>query len=155
MPSACRVVGHFAIRVVGEELVEDDLLGEPAADRKGVADDRPLRFAEQAEDLSEVMDQAGEDEPARVAVVADRLGGLQQVFDLGELDVGSLSSTSVLRYSSASQTVIWRFLERQVFGALRPHEVEGLVAVVEPVELAHSRAGLGVVVAESPPTFLG
>ena len=45
----------------------------------GVADDGPLRLAPQAQDLAEVVDQAGQDEPARVAVAANGLGGLQQV----------------------------------------------------------------------------
>ena len=79
---ACAAHGIREVRIVLEELGIHDLVGVSTADREGVADHRPLRLAEEAEDLAEVVDQAGEDEPARVAVAADCLGGLEQVLDL-------------------------------------------------------------------------
>ena len=105
-PALGLVFGHVPVGVVLEELVEDDLLGVAAADREGVAHDGPLGLAQEAEDLAQVVDQAGEDEPAGMAVGPDGLGGLHQVFNLGELVSGSLSSTSVFRYSIASQIPI-------------------------------------------------
>src|SRR5438046_5108672 len=41
----------------------------------------------------------------RMPVLTDRLGSLQEVLDLGEVSVGSLSSTKVFRYSAPSQTL--------------------------------------------------
>ena len=55
------VLRHLRVGVVGEELGEDDPVGVGAADRERVADDRPLRLAPEAEDLAEVVDQAGQD----------------------------------------------------------------------------------------------
>ena len=61
---------------------------------------------------------------------------------------GSLSSTSVLRNSIASQMpIVRRFLARYS-RFLAQDEVERLVAVVEPVELADGRADVVAVVAE-------
>ena len=54
---------HEAVGVVGEELGEDDLLGISASHGEGIADDGPLRLAEQAKDLAQVVDQADDDEP--------------------------------------------------------------------------------------------
>jgi len=51
------------VRIVLEELGIDNFVGEPAADREGVANDRPLWFAEQTEDLSQVMEEPGEPLP--------------------------------------------------------------------------------------------
>jgi hypothetical protein len=62
-----------------------------------------LRLAEEAEDFAEVVDEGGEDEPARASVGAGGFGGLDEVLDLGEFGVGVATSTRVLRYSMASQ----------------------------------------------------
>ena len=50
------------------------------------------------------MDKSGRDKPARMAVPANCLRSLKQMFDLGTRPCpGSLSSTSVFRYSAISQ----------------------------------------------------
>ena len=79
--------GSCRVGIVLEELGVDDLVGEGAADRERVADDRPLRLAVEAQNLAEVVDQAGDDEPARLVRAADRLGRLQRVLDLREVGV--------------------------------------------------------------------
>ena len=76
-----------AVRVVGEELGVDDPIAERASHREGITDDRPLRFAEQAQDFTQVVNQAGQDEPVLVPIGADGLGRLQQVLALGQGDV--------------------------------------------------------------------
>ena len=71
------VGGILAVGISGEEFWEDDFVGIGAAHRKSVANYRPLRFAVEAEDLAEIVQEAGEDEPARVAVFADCFRGLE------------------------------------------------------------------------------
>src|SRR5690349_12243246 len=66
------VLRDCAIWIVREELVVDNLVGEPAADRKCVADNGPLRLPEQAEHLADVVHKPGEHEPVWMAVGADR-----------------------------------------------------------------------------------
>jgi len=69
-----RICGRSAGRehdgALGEVL---DVEAEGARAER-VADDRPLRLAPQAENLSKVVDQARQDEPARVPVFADADG---------------------------------------------------------------------------------
>ena len=52
---------------------------------EGIADDAPLRLVVEAEALAEIVDEAGEDHPAGMAVAADGFGGLEEVFNLGEV----------------------------------------------------------------------
>src|SRR5437667_12843094 len=78
---------HPAVGVIGEKFTKHNLVRPGATDGKCVANHGPLRFAEEAENLAQVMDQSGEDKPAWVAVLADLLGRLKQVFELGQLGV--------------------------------------------------------------------
>ena len=87
-PALSLVFGDVAVGVFLEEFGEDDLVRVAAADRERVADHGPLRLAEEAEDLAQVVDQPGQDEPAGMSVGTDRLGGLHEVFDLRQLGVG-------------------------------------------------------------------
>src|SRR5439155_9226095 len=87
-PAASLVFGYAAVRVVREELREHDLVRKRTTDRERIADDRPLGLAEQAQNLTEVMNQTGQNEPARVSVAANRFRHLQEVLDLTETDVG-------------------------------------------------------------------
>ena len=88
MPIGRLVLGHVAIRIVGEELGKDDFVRIRAADRERITDHGPLRLAVQAENLAQVVDQTGQDEPARMAVAANGFGRLQAVLDLREVGIG-------------------------------------------------------------------
>src|SRR6516164_635572 len=59
---------------------------------------------------------------------------------------GSLSSTSVLRYSAISQMLF--VSEVAVLGFFLEYEVVGLASVIFAVELGDARIGLGLIVAE-------
>ena len=52
-----------------------------------ISDDRPLRLTEQAENLAEIVHEAGDDEPPGLARRTDRFGGLEGVLDMREIDV--------------------------------------------------------------------
>ena len=82
------VAAVVAVRISGKKLGVDDALRVAAADRKGVAHHRPLRLAKQAQHLAQVVHKAGQHEPIGVAVGADGFGGLKQVADLRQVDVG-------------------------------------------------------------------
>src|SRR5258706_8932729 len=77
-----------AVRVVREKTVKHNLVRVGRADWKSVADHGPLRLAEQAQNLAEIVNHSREDEPARMSVAADLLRGLQQVIELREIGVG-------------------------------------------------------------------
>src|SRR5437588_11641310 len=81
--SAALIAGFGAVGIFGEELVENDFVRPGASDRKRVTNHGALRFTEEAKDFAEIVDKAGEDEPAGMAVVTNLLGGLEQVFELG------------------------------------------------------------------------
>src|SRR5262245_32227849 len=72
----------------GKVLGEDDGVRVSAAHRERISDYGPLRFAPQAQNLAQIVDQAGQDEPARISIPADLLGGLQQMFELGKVRIG-------------------------------------------------------------------
>src|SRR5213594_3079502 len=75
------------VGIIGKKVVEDDAVRPGAAYWKSVAHHGPLRFPVKAKDLSQVMNQSGQNEPAWTAIVADLLGGLQQMVELGKVGV--------------------------------------------------------------------
>lgn len=82
------VHGVSRVRVGGKRLGEDDALVKGAADGEGVADNVPLALRlevfKEDHELAQVVDEAGDLHPARLAVAADGLGRLQEVLNLGE-----------------------------------------------------------------------
>src|ERR1700740_1658971 len=54
----------FAIRIGRKVFAEDNLVRPRAADGESVANDRPLRLAVKAENLAEIVNEAGENHPA-------------------------------------------------------------------------------------------
>ena len=120
------VFGDLRVGVLVEELGEDDLVGEAAADGEGVADDGPLRLAEEAEDLAEVVDEPGEDRTsaggrrggsprrsasgarsARVGVgVAVVDEGVEELHRLPDAHVRRVRG-EVLRASSRTKSSVW------------------------------------------------
>jgi len=119
-----------------------------ASDGKRVAHHRPLRLAEEAEHLAEIVDQAGEHEPAGMPVAADRLGRLQKVLDLGQLGVGVAVVDQRVEKLHRLPDAHDAPCLRQELGLLGAHELDGLEPVIEPIELAHARASLGPIVAK-------
>ena len=145
MPFSVWYFGDVLVGVVHEELAVHDLRRPAAADREGVADDGPLRLAEQAQDLAEVVDQAGDDEPARPVGGADRLGRLQRVLDLGEVDVGIAVVDQRVQELERLEHRHRPAVQRQVVALLLQDEVQRLVGVVLEVELRHALVGVLVV----------
>ena len=84
---AGRELRASAVGVRIEELCEHDRVGKGAAHREGVAYYGPLGLSKAAEQLAQVVDESGQDEPPRPAISPQRLGGLQGVVDLRQLDI--------------------------------------------------------------------
>ena len=145
MPFSVWYSRHVPCRGCRRRTGVDDLRRPAAADRKGVADDGPLRLAEQAQHLAEVVDEAGEDEPARLAVGANGLGRLQRVLDLGEVDVGIAVVDQRVEVLQRLQHRHRPAVQRQVVALLPEDEVERLVRVVQAVELRDPLVGVLVV----------
>ena len=81
-PCRACVARLSGVRVLAEELVEDDLFAEGTAQREDVPHDRPLWFTEQAQDLPEVVHERCEHQPLRRLSHTRSLSGLQGVIEL-------------------------------------------------------------------------
>src|SRR5207253_680156 len=75
------ILGDLRVRIGGEECRENHLVGIRTSHWERVTHDRPLRLTIKAEHFSQIMHKARENEPARMAVLANRLGSLQKVLD--------------------------------------------------------------------------
>ena len=91
------------------------------------------------------MDEAGDDEPARLVGGADRLGRLHRVLDLREVDVRIAVVDERVEEVEGFPDGQRLAVERQVLALLLEHEGERLVRVVERVELLDPRPGMRVV----------
>lgn len=140
--------GVVAIGVVSKKLRENDFVGISAADWKSITDDGPLGFSPQAEDFSEVMDQAGEDEPPWMAIVSDLFGGLQEVFQLGEIGIRIAIIDELVEIFHGFPDAHGSPIETEVFAFFLLDEFKSLEAMVEPVEFTDGRAGIRFVIAE-------
>ena len=138
----------LAVGVGGEKLGENIFVGERASRRKRIAHDRPLRLAPKAENLAEVMDEAGEDHPARLAVAAHRLGGLEEMLELRKIGVGIGIVHELVQVFHGFPDAHGHAVEAEIFAALGDGEIVRLVRVVEPVKLAHRGPRFGFVDAE-------
>jgi hypothetical protein len=101
------------------------------------------------------MNQAGELEPIGVTVPADRLCGLQVVFDLGKVGVGIAvvhECVEVLERLPDSHAAL---VESAVFALFREHEVARLILMVQPVEFADAGRRRLVIPAEGFFLFAG
>src|SRR5439155_2489008 len=78
----------MVIGIIGKKVVEDDAIRPGAAYWKSVAHHSPLWFAVKAKDFSQVMNESGQNEPVWMAIVADLLGSLQQMVELGKVGIG-------------------------------------------------------------------
>ena len=94
------------------------------------------------------LDEPGEDVPLGLARRADRLGRLQEVLDLGKVEVGIAVIDELIQILHRLPDTHPHPGETEVLLALGTDEVDRLVAVVELVEAAHRGARLGGVVAE-------
>ena len=104
-----------------------------------------MRLAEEAEDLAEVVDEAGDDEPARLIGGANGLGRLHRVLDLGEIDVRIAVVNECIEEVERLPYGQRLALQPQVLALLLEDEGEGLVRMVERVELLDPRPGMRVV----------
>jgi hypothetical protein len=142
------VLGDIAIGIIGEVLGEDDVGRPGASDGEGVADDAPLGFAIQAEAFAEVVEKADEDHPARMAVATDRFRCLEKVLDLGEVGIGVAVVDEGVEEFGGLPDGLLALLEGEVLLLFAEDVVDGLVLVVEAVELGYAGRGLGVIYAE-------
>ena len=138
----------LAVGIVSEEFVENDFFGIRAADRESVADHSPLRFAKETENLAEIMDQAGQDEPARMTVAADLFGGLEEVIELGEIGVGIGVIDELVEEFERFPNAHLAAVEGEEVLALLLDEIAGLMAMIEPVKFADSGPGVSFVITE-------
>ena len=115
--------GALRIRIGGEEFAVDDLRRIGTAGRKRVADHRPLRLAEEAQHLAQVVDEAGQHHPVRLPVRAHRLRRLQQVVDLRQRDVRVGIVDQRVEVVERLPPRHFAAVEAQVVGLLRDDEI--------------------------------
>ena len=81
-------------------------------------------------------------------ILADGLGGLQQVLELRQLGVGIAVIHQGVQQLDGFPDPHALVVELQILFLLRLDELQGLVGVIEPIELFHSGASLGPIVAK-------
>ena len=94
------------------------------------------------------MDKAGEDHPARLPIRAQVLGGLEQVFELREVGVRIGVVDKLVKVFGSLPDPHPPAVETEELLALRQGKFVGLKRVVQPVELAHGRPRVGLVIAK-------
>ena len=114
-----------------------------------------MRLAPETEDFAEVVDEAGKDHPARLAVGPEMLGRLEEVFQLRKIGVGIGVVDQLVEVFGGLPDPHLAAVEAKVFRTLGEGEFVGLVGVVQPVELPNGRPGVGFVVAELPGLLFG
>ena len=133
------------IGVVAEEMAVNDFRRPATADGERIADDRPLRLAKQAQNLPEIVNEACDDEPARLIRRPDGFCRLQRVFYLREVDVGIAVVDERVEKLERSPDRHRLSTQSQIFLFLREHERERLPRVVQRIELLDARPRVAVV----------
>ena len=147
-------IGPAAVGIRGEKLGKNDLVGVSATDRECVTDHRPLRLAIQAEHFAEIVHKTGEHKPARMPILANRLGCLEQMFDLREIRIRIAIVNQGVEVIGCGPNALLTAVEFAVLGFLSYHELECLEFVVLPVNSVTfglaSEANCGTVLRFSP-----
>ena len=97
------------------------------------------------QDLAEIVDEAGHDEPARLAGRADRFRRLQRVLDLGEVDIRVAVVHEHVQVVQRLPDGHRPATPGQVLALLSEHEVQRLIRVIERIELFDARVRMRVV----------
>src|ERR1700761_7696039 len=100
------------------------------------------------------MEEAGEDEPAGMAIGSDRFRRLHEMFDLGAVGVGVAVVDERVEKLHRFPNALLPHLQGAVLSLFGKHELMGLVRVVKAVELSNRRSDLSRVVPEGV-TLLG
>src|SRR5580692_8155987 len=107
------------IRIRLEVLRKHNVLGVGTAHWERVADNTPLRLTPKAKHLTQIMDKSRQDKPSGMPVLPDRL-----------------------------PDALLTLVQAEVLPLFADHVVKGLVLMVQPVELRHTRSCLLIVLAE-------
>src|SRR6266702_3749325 len=147
-PILCLILGLAAVWICGKEFRENHLLRVRAPGGERIAYHGPLWFPIQAEHLSKIVQKTGENEPPRMAVLANRFRGLQQVLGLRHIGIGIAIVNQRVKVLGHFPDTLLSPLQPAVFGFLLQDEIQCLVLVVLPVELRHRGVGVGLIVPE-------
>src|ERR1700722_8612189 len=91
------------------------------------------------------MNKSCQHEPARMSVFTNRLGGLQEMFDLRQVGIGVAVVHQRIQKLRSLPDALLTSIQSEVLLLLRHHIIKCLILVVEPIELSNSRIGLRVV----------
>src|SRR5262245_8257396 len=101
------------------------------------------------------MDQARKNEPARAAILPDRLSGLQRMNGLGKGQIWIAVVNKRIKPFQRFPNAHSSFVLRRVLGLFREYELERLLRVVEPVKLLDGITRLCRIVAIALGVFNG
>src|SRR5215472_12007260 len=142
------VLGDLRVRIGSKEFRENHLSGIRTSHWEGVTYDRPLRLTIKAEHLSQVMHKAGENEPTRMAILANRFGSLQQVLDLAQVRVRIAFVHQRIQIFRHFPNTLLASDQAAVFGLFLQHKLQGLMGVILAVKLGDGRIGVSSIVAK-------
>src|SRR6266498_4921715 len=137
-----------AVGIVGEELMKDDLVRIGAAYWKRIADHGPLRLSVKTEDFSQIVNEARQDEPARMSIPADLFGRLKQMLKLRQIGIGIAIIDQRVQKLHRFPDSHSAPRQRQKSLLLGLYEIVSLMAVIEPVELAHAGPCAGFIISK-------
>jgi len=81
------ILRGLRIGVLSKIVVKNDLVGPCAAHRKRISHHGPLRLSVEAQHFAKIVEEAGQNKPAGMAILPNCFGRLQQVLDLREVGV--------------------------------------------------------------------
>ena len=141
MPYSVWIRRCARIGVLRRRTPEDDLVRAGAADRESVADHGPLRFAVEAEHLAEVVNQAGENHPARLVGSARSASAVCSACSIcGEVGVGVAVVHERVQILERLPDADPLPVQGEKLPLFCQDEIERLISVIEPVELFDRRA---------------
>src|ERR1700733_1619800 len=136
------------IRIRLEVLRKHNVLGIGTAHWERIADNTPLRLTPKAKHLTQIMDKSRQDKPSGMPLLPDRLRGLEQMFNLSQVCVGVAIVDQGIEKLRRLPDALLTLVQAEVLPLFADHVVEGLVLMVQPVELRHTRSCLLIVLAE-------
>src|SRR6185437_678799 len=136
------------IGILAEVFRKHDLLGVRAAGRESVADYTPLRFTVEAETLSKIVNESSHYHPSRMAVLANRFGGLEQMLKLGKVCIRIAVVHERVQILCRLPDALLPASQSKVLLLFREHILVSLILVIQAVEFSHAWVRMLVVLTE-------
>src|SRR4029077_13562076 len=131
----CLVTANFAVGVSRKKFRENDLLGVRAANRESIAHHGPLWLTVKTKDFPEVVQEARQDEPTRMAVLPDCFRGLKEMLDLSQGGRRNDFVNQSIQILSHLPDAFLAAIQAAIFRFLVDDKIECLAGMILAIEL--------------------